>query len=119
MALLNRSDELAEALAVLDDVLALREIRQRNLVAVRDILLRHERPERCAVLIGDALSALHFLDTRHDIIVFVHQQCIDALFHVHSSALLDSVNPKSSSFVITQSIPHFPYLFQFIDFTSG
>ena len=77
MALLNRSDELAEALAVLDDVLTRCEIRQRNLVAVRDILLRHERPERCAVLIGDALSALHFLDTRHDIVAFIHQQCID------------------------------------------
>ena len=72
VALLDRRDELAEALAVLDDLRPLCEVSKCDLVAVGDVLLCHKRHFRCALLIDDILPALHFLDTRHDIVARIH-----------------------------------------------
>ena len=79
MALCSVLGHHTKALAVLDDVLALFQIDQRDLVAVGDILFCLHGTELVALAVDHILTGGNFRYTGHDIVLLIHEQCVD--FH--------------------------------------
>ena len=82
MALCSVLGHHTKALAVLDDLVALLQIDQCDLVAIRDVLLCFHSAELLPLAVDNILSGGNFCHASHNIVFFVHEQCVD--LHVHS-----------------------------------